>query len=205
MKKIDLKKEMKTLYQASGKEPIKVEVPTMSFLMIDGKGDPNESQSFKDATEALFPLAYTLKFMLKKGSLAIDYGVMPLEGLWWAEDMSKFKADDKSNWKWTLMMMQPAFITGEMVASASAEVKKKKNPIALSRIRFEAFDEGLAAQILHSGPFSEEGPTIERLHQFLEASGYKNRGKHHEIYLSDPRKVAPAKMKTIIRQPISLK
>jgi hypothetical protein len=140
--------------------------------------------------------------MVKKGELAIDYGVLPLEGLWWAEDMSKFSVESKGDWKWTLMIMQPEFITGEMVAEATAQVRKKKNPAALSSLRFESFTEGKAAQIMHIGPFSEEGPTIQKVHEFIEAKGRRLRGKHHEIYLSDIRKAAPEKWKTIIRQPM---
>lgn len=140
--------------------------------------------------------------MVKKGAPAIDYGVMPLEGLWWADDMSKFSAGDKSSWKWTMMIAQPDFISKEMVDAAIADMKRKKNPTAISRLRFEAYVEGMCAQILHIGPFSAEGPTIERVHRFIAASGCKLCGKHHEIYLSDIRKAAPEKWKTIIRQPM---
>jgi len=202
MKKIDFKKELKHLYQPSAKEVEQVNVPTMNYLMADGEGDPNTSPAFAAIVEVLFSLAYTLKFMVKKGVLAIDYGVMPLEGLWWADDMSAFSAADKSKWKWTLMIMQPDFITKKMVDAAIAEVKEKKNPAALSKVRFEALAEGSAAQIMHIGPFSEESPNIERVHQFIESSRHKRVGKHHEIYMSDIRKTAPSKWKTIIRQPM---
>jgi len=126
---------------------------------------------------------------------------MPLEGLWWADDMSKFSIEDKSNWNWTLMITQPDFVTKEMIDSAISNVRRKKNPIAISRVRFEALSEGKCAQILHIGPFSEEGPTIEKVHQFIDSRG-KRIGKHHEIYLSDIRKADPAKWKTVIRQPM---
>ncbi len=201
MIKIDLKKELKHLYQPSAKEVVQVDVPPMNYLMGDGEGDPNNSRVFSDAVEALFAVSYAVKFMIKKGFLGIDYGVMPLEGLWWAEDMSTFSIDDKSNWKWTLMIMQPDFVTKEMIDSAISEVRKKKNLAAISRVRFEALSEGKCAQILHIGPFSEEGPTIEKVHQFIKSKG-KQIGKHHEIYLSDIRKADPAKWKTIIRQPM---
>jgi hypothetical protein len=158
--------------------------------------------AFAEAVETLFTVSYTLKFMVKKGALATDYGVMPLEGLWWADDMSKFSIEDKSNWKWKVMIAQPPFITHAMLEAAIAEVKKKKNPAALSRLRFESFAEGKCAQILHIGPFSAEGPTIARLHKFIETNGGKLCGKHHEIYLSDIRKAAPEKWKTLIRQPL---
>jgi len=201
MTKMDLQKELKHLYHPSAKEVVLVDVPTMYYLMVDGEGDPNNSLAFSDAVEVLFAVSYTLKFKVKKGPLAIDYGVMPLEGLWWADDMSRFSIEDKTNWKWTLMIMQPEFITKEMIDTAISEVKKKKNPAAISRIRFEALSEGKCAQILHVGPFSEEGPTIEKIHQFIAAQGNRI-GKHHEIYLSDIKKADPAKWKTVIRQPI---
>ena len=202
MEKVDLKKELKHLYQPSTKEVVRVDVPAMKYLMVDGDGDPNTSQTFKDAVEALFPLSYTLKFMVKKGPLAIDYGVMPLEGLWWAQDMSAFTVEDKSNWHWTLMIMQPDFVTKKMVDTAMAEVKKKKNPSALPKVRFETLLEGVCAQIMHIGPFSEEGPTVEKVHQFIERCGCTRTKKHHEIYLSDTRKADPKKWKTVIRQPM---
>ena len=200
MDKVDYKKELKHLYKPS---PLKIEfrdIPEMNFLKIDGTGDPNTSLDYKEAIEALFTLSYTLKFMIKKGELGIDYGVMPLEGLWWVEDMSKFDQNKKEDWKWTAMIMQPEVVTNELVASATEEVRKKKNPKALSLIRFEAFTEGKAAQTLHIGPFSEEGPTIKKVHDFIIDNGYKLSGKHHEIYLSDIRRAAPQKWKTIIRQ-----
>ena len=202
MAKIDYKKELKQLYHPSAKEVEVIDVPPMNFLMIDGAGDPNTSQEFQDAVEALYTLSYTLKFMIKKGDLGIDYGVMPLEGLWWADDMSQFSIDNKDNWKWTVMIMQPEYVTRELFGAAVEQARKKKNPAALSRVRFEAFSEGKAAQIMHRGPFSEEGPTVERLHNFINENGYGLSGKHHEIYLSDMRKTAPEKLKTIIRQPM---
>ena len=201
MEVIDFKKEMKPLYQPSAKEVVVVDVPAMNFLMVDGEGDPNASQPFSDAIEALFSVAYTVKFMVKKGNLAIDYGVMPLEGLWWADDMTKFSQEDKSNCKWTVMIMQPSFVTHEIIEDAIVEVKKKKNPSSLSSVRFESFSEGRCAQIMHIGPFSEEGPTILKVHQFIDTIS-QHRGKHHEIYMSDIRRSHPSKWKTIVRQPM---
>lgn len=201
MEKLDLKKQLKSLYQASATAVTEVDVPGFNFLMIDGQGDPNSSSIYAAAVEALFTVAYTLKFMVKKSSAAIDYAVMPLEGLWWADDMAAFVADRKSEWHWTMMIMQPEFISAEMVETAIAAANKKKSLPALQDLRFESFKEGLCAQILHKGPFSEEGPTIDRLHQFIDTHG-KLAGKHHEIYLSDIRKAAPENWKTIIRQPI---
>jgi hypothetical protein len=201
MEKVDLKKDLKHLYQPSAKAVVEVEVPTMNFLMVDGEGDPNTAQAYADAVEVLFMVSYAVKFMVKKGASAIDYGVMPLEGLWWVDDMTTFSTEDKSNWKWTAMIMQPPFVTAEMVERAIAEVKKKKNPAAISKVRLVPFTEGRCAQILHIGPFSEEGPTIEKVHHFIDARGRRS-GKHHEIYLSDIRKADPAKWKTIVRQPM---
>jgi len=200
MKRIDFKKDLKRLYQPSAKEVALVEVPSMNFLMIDGKGDPNNTPSYQEAVEALFSAAYAVKFASRK-TLAIDYGVLPLEGLWWADDMAAFTAGDKSRWKWTMMIMQPEFVNATMARCTINEVKQKKNLPALAKLRFESFHEGKCAQILHVGPFSAEGPTIARVHAFISSHG-KLSGKHHEIYLSDIRKADPSKWKTIIRQPL---
>ncbi len=202
MEKRDLKRELKHLYAPSTKQVTAVDVPEMNFLMVDGEGDPNTSQAYADAIEALYPVAYSLKFSVKRGPLAIDYGVMALEGLWWADDMADFVTGDKSGWKWTMMIMQPEFVTREMVDEAIAAVRMKTDPAALSLLRFESYAEGAAAQIMHIGPFSEEGPAIQRVHDFIKESGHERFGKHHEIYLSDIRKADPAKWKTVIRQPM---
>lgn len=202
MGKIDFKKELKEFYNPSKKEIVAVTVPAMNFLMIDGEGDPNSSKEFADAIETLYPVAYTLKFMVKKGTLEIEYGVMPLEALWWADDMNSFVTGDKSKWKWTLMIMQPDFISEEMVRIAIEEVTLKKNPPSISKIRYESFEEGNSAQIMYVGPFADEGPAIERVHQFIDSRSSR-RGKHHEIYLSDMRRTDPTKWKTVIRQPMA--
>lgn len=203
MTKIDYKKELKPLYSPSAKEAAIIKVPATSFLMIDGAGDPATSKEYMDAIQALYPLSYTLKFMAKK-SKGIDYGVMPMEGLWWADDMGVFMQNQRDQWKWTSMMPQPDLITGDMVKEAMDQVYKKSNPPALSKVRFELFNEGLSAQIMHIGPYSAEGPTITKLHDFITTKGYERSGKHHEIYLSDPRRSAPEKLKTIVRQPIKV-
>ncbi len=202
MEKIDLKKELKHLYQPSAKSVVEVDVPAFRFLMIDGAGDPTGSEHYAQAVEALFSVSYTAKFMVKKGATAIDYAVMPLEGLWWADDMSAFVANDRAQWQWTMMIMQPPFATQEIIACALAEVKRKKALPAVERLRLEDFTEGRCAQVLHLGPFTEEGPTIERVHDFIDARASRA-GKHHEIYLSDIRKAAPEKWKTVIRQPMA--
>jgi hypothetical protein len=204
MAKLDLKKEHRRLYNPSSKKNSIVDVPEMQFLMIDGAGDPNTSVDYAEAIEALYAMAYTLKF-ISKTTEDVDYVVMPLEGLWWTPDMAEFSMDDKSAWEWTAMIVQPDHIIAAHFAAATDEVRKKKEPPALDRIRYEPYAEGLAAQILYFGPYADEAPTIERLHQFAADSGYQLRGKHHEIYLSDPRRTAPERLRTVIRQPIELR
>ncbi len=201
MESIDYKKTLKHLYQPTAKEVVEVVVPSMNFLMVDGAGDPNTSLEYQQAVEALFSVAYTIKFSVKKGPLALDYGVMPLEGLWWSDDMSTFSVNAKTDWKWTMMIMQPPLVTADMVATA-IDAAKKKGVSAANRLRFETFEEGRCAQIMHIGPFSTEGPTVARVHAYIDARGGR-RGKHHEIYLSDIRKADPAKWKTVIRQPMN--
>jgi len=201
MATIDLKKELKHLYHASAKTPVELEVPTLRYLMVDGKGDPNTSQAYAQAVEALFCVSYTAKFMLKKGAQGLDYAVMPLEGLWWADDLSAFAANDRQAWQWTMMILQPPFVTDALIDAALTEVRRKKRLPGIEGLRLENLSEGRCAQVLHIGPFSEEAPTIECLHRFIEASATR-RGKHHEIYLSDIRRADPKKWKTIIRQPI---
>lgn len=200
--KTDLKKELARFYKARPGRIDIVDVPPMNYLMVDGEGDPNTAPAYQAALEAMYPVAYTLKFMSKNGPAAKDYVVMPLEGLWWADEMSTFSTEDKSNWKWTLMILQPDWITQEMFAAAVAQVERKKAPASLANLRFETFTEGTCAQTLHVGPFSDEGPTIEGLHAFIEDRGQLS-GKHHEIYLSDIRRAAPENWKTIIRQPMT--
>lgn len=202
MEKIDYKKTLKHLYQPSSKEVQIVDVPPMNFIMIDGEGDPNTAKDYQDALESLFAVSYAIKFMIKRGSTQIDYGVLPLEGLWWSDNMSDFTSGNKDKWKWTSMIMQPEYVTVEIFKEAIEQVRKKKNPVAIQKLRFEKYDEGKAAQIMHIGQFSEEGPTIEKIHNFIRDNGCKLIKKHHEIYLSDIRKTASEKLKTVIRQPI---
>ena len=200
MEKIDYKKELAALYRPSAKKVVTVDVPAFNFIMTDGQGDPG-SEVFAAAVEALFSVSYTLKFMIKKGPRQLDYGVLPLEALWSADDPTAFTEGRKDEWCWSAMIMQPEFIDEELYAQAIAQVAKKKSLAALEKLRFESFTEGQAAQTLHLGPFSEEGPTVERVHQFIASEGRVLCGRHHEIYLSDIRKAAPAKWKTVIRQP----
>ncbi len=209
MPKLDLKKENKELYNPSAKGVSIIDIPEMSFLMIDGEGDPNRSQEYQASIEALFSVSFKVKFLSEKEN-SQDYVVMPLEGLWWAENMEDFSITDKNSWKWTSMIRQPNFITKEMIKKAIEEVNKKKDLPILSRIRFESLREGLSAQILHIGPYVEEGSAIEKLHNFIEEKGYEFDGgipgeRHHEIYLNDARRAKPEKLKTIVRQPIKRK
>jgi len=198
MQKIDLKKQLRHLYAPSASEAQTVEVPKFNFIMVDGKGDPN-SQEFQDAVGVLYSLAFTLKFTIKKEE-AIDYPVMALEGLWWS-GAGGFDVADRTSWSWTAMIMQPQFVTSALFKRAVEEVRRKKEVKALGAARLEAFEEGLSAQIMHIGPYSAEPPTIQKLHAYIRDQGGTIRGRHHEIYLGDPRRAAPSKLKTIIRQP----
>lgn len=199
VQKVDFKKELKELYN-SPKKNVLVDVPEMNYLMIDGKGDPNSSADFQNAIEALYSVSYATKFLSKKNGF--DYVVMPLEALWYMDNMADFMNSPKDDWFWTAMIMQPKQITNEMILEAIETVRKKKGFAALDKLRFEAYNEGLSAQILYVGPFDDEHPTIVSLHEFAETNGCSISGKHHEIYLSDFRKVEPSKLKTIIRQPV---
>ena len=202
MSKVDFKKTLKHLYRPSAKKFEVVDVPPMNFLMIDGHGDPNTAQAYKEAVEALYVVAYKLKFVSKK-ALDKDYVVPPLEGLWWAEDMTTFITREKTAWDWTMMIMQPEWITSALFAETRQLVEKAKPLPALSKMRLEGYHEGLAVQIMHLGSYDDEGPTLAKLHQeFLPQNDYLEAGKHHEIYLSDPRRVAPEKLKTVLRQPV---
>ncbi len=201
MKKVDLKKTLKHLYAPSLREVVMVEVPAAHFLMVDGQGDPNTAQEYAAAVEALFTVAYTLKFAVKRSPRAVDYGVMPLEGLWWTDDMATFSVENKAAWQWTMMIRQPDFVSVAMVEAAVTEVRRKKALPGVARLRFEEFNEGWCAQILHRGPFSEEGPAVAQVHHLIEARGHRLRGKHHEIYLTDIRRAEPRNWKTVVRQP----
>ncbi len=201
MTKTDFKKTLKHLYNPP-RRFVTVDVPEMQFLMVDGHGDPNTTQDYKYAVEALYAVAYKIKFMSKKG-LEKDYTVPPLEGLWWAEDMETFITRNKSQWDWTMMIMTPDWISAEFFADAVEQVRKAKDPAALDKVRLERYHEGLSVQIMHIGSYDNEGPVLSQMHSdFIPNNGYVENGKHHEIYLSDPRRVAPEKLKTVLRQPI---
>ena len=202
MSKVDFKKELSEFYSPPAKFVI-VDIPEMRFLMVEGHGDPNVAQEFQDAVGALYALAYKIKFM-SKNQLGQDYVVPPLEGLWWAENLETFTtARDKSQWDWNMMIMTPEWITSEMYAEALELVRKGKNPVAMDKVRLESYHEGLSIQIMHIGSYDSEGPTLMKLHrEFIPNNGYVEKGKHHEIYLGDPRRVAPEKLKTVLRQPV---
>ena len=201
MTKLDLKHEFAQLYAPSAKEVSVVEVPPLNYIMVDGAGDPNTAAEYQQAVEALYGLAYTVKFACKK-QLGTDYVVPPLEGLWWVPDMAEFSVDAKGAWQWTMLIMQPAPVTAELVAASLAEARRKKPSPAQDKIRFETYLEGLCVQIMHLGPYAAEAPTIARLHAFAAEHSYALAGKHHEIYLGDPRRTAPDKLKTVLRQPV---
>lgn len=194
--------ELKELLSANAKTPKFVNVPKMQYLMVDGIGDPEHSKDFQDAIQALYSIAYTMKFGRKKRGEESDYKMMPLDGLWWAKDMSSFMKDDRAKWQWTLMLAQPDFITKPEVARAVKDATAKKELPLAPKVRLEKWKEGECAQIMHIGPYSKEGPTIQKLHDFIHAQGAELTGKHHEIYMGDPRRAAPDKLKTILRQPV---
>ncbi len=198
---LDLKRRLPALYRA-GDAPALIEVPEMPFLMIDGSGDPASSPVYAEALQALYSVAYTLKFSLKHGPLGLDVTVMPLEGLWWTPDMSTFAAD-RDAWQWTLMIALPEEVPPDLVEEAKAGAVAKREVFGARRVRLERFAEGLSAQVMHHGPYSDEGPTIERLHRFIAERGYVLTGRHHEIYLGDPRRTAPHRLRTILRQPVA--
>ncbi len=201
MDKLDLKKQYRHLYSPSAKMAEIIEIPPLQFIMVDGHGDPNVAPEYGEAVQTLYSLSYTLKFHVKK-TLGIDYGVMALEGLWWMPDMTRFKNAPKSEWDWTMMILQPDIITQALFEEAKQLVTAKGKAASVDNARLETYIEGLSVQIMYFGPYADEGPTIANLHQFAFDEGYSLHGKHHEIYLNDPRRVAPEKIKTIIRQPI---
>lgn len=208
MAAIDPKKTLDA-YRAKRGEFRILEVPPMQYLMVDGAGDPNTSPAFANAVSALFPVAYTLKFA-SRNELGIDTVVMPLEGLWHAPDMESFTSRrDKSDWLWTLMILVGDHVTASMFAEAvdavARKATKKREPVvALDSVRLETLDEGMCVQTLHLGPFDDEGPVLDELHhRFIPDNDLRMRGRHHEIYLSDLRRTDPARLRTILRQPVA--
>ncbi|MFC5928653.1 hypothetical protein D6T64_21795 [Cryobacterium melibiosiphilum] len=200
--KVDFKKQIATYTAPKGRFEV-VSVPATRFLMLDGHGDPNTSQAWADALTTIYPMAYALKF-LSKNELGRDYTVMPLEALWWSEDMDSFTAArDKSRWDWTAMIMVPDWFSGEHIEAMRRAVEKKGGAPALNALRVDTLDEGLVVQTLHIGAYDDEGPVLEAMHNdFIPSQSLRMTGKHHEIYLSDARRTAPEKLRTILRQPV---
>jgi hypothetical protein len=203
MKKLDLRRTYKHLYQPSARKVEVVEVPELSFAMVDGRIEkghaPGDSPSFLEAIQALFGISYTLKFQSKlRKKDPVDYSVMALEALWWVED-GRFELSKPDNWCWRAMMMQPEHIDADMFAEALVQLGAKKPSPALKQLRLERFCEGLGIQTMHIGPYSSEPTTVERMRAFAQENGYQLANQHHEIYLGDPRRSAPEKLKTVLR------
>jgi hypothetical protein len=200
VKKIDLRKELKTLYTPSAKEPELVRIPKFNFLMIDGEGAP-ETQQFHEAIQAIYNAAYTLKFTFKFEK-NIDFPVMALEGLWWLRQGEPFQIGRREDWCWTVMILQPNIVTKVLLTKAIRKIREKKEAPLLDAIRLESFHEGLSVQMMHIGPYATEPATMQQMEEFSKERGFVASGKHHEIYLSDPRRVKPEKMKTILRHAV---
>ena len=206
-KAFDYKKQYKELYMPKDK-PVLIQVPYINFLMVDGSGDPNNNPDFQRAIELLYGLSFTIKMSKMNGKQPegyFEYVVPPLEGLWWIDE-GRFSFEMRDNWKWTLMIRQPDFVNEEVVSWASDELMKKKPELAIEKVRFESFEEGLCVQIMHIGPYSTEPETMKKIDAFISEQGLKDKlasgGKHHEIYLSDPKKCKPESMKTVLRHPV---
>lgn len=200
---IDLRKELKELYRAPNDHAVLVDVPERWFLMVDGQGDPNGAPAYEAAMQALYATAYGVKFAVKRIDPGADFSVLPAEGLWWSDDMSDFLAGRREGWRWTMMIPQPPMVTADLVARSVSGAREKPSPSpALDLLRFEPYDEGRCAQIMHVGPYATERPTIEKLHAFIAEQACVPAGKHHEVYLGDPRRTAPGKLRTLIRQPV---
>lgn len=205
MEKRDMKKENKEMFAPKQGVFSIVNIPELTYITIVGEGDPNKTESFGKATEALYTVAYGIKFALKdKGR---DFTVMPLEGLWYCDNMSEFSEDNKDNWKWKLMILQPESVDGEMVETAKNKGKEKKKELKayIENIQIEKYNEGIAVQTMYIGAYKDETPVIAEMHKFIAEKGYELTGLYHEIYLSDPRKTDESKLKTILRQPVKMK
>ena len=201
MTKADLKREITTYAAPRGRFQLVVVAPA-HYLALDGRGDPNSAPAYRDALATLYPVAYRLK-LTSKTVLDRDYAVMPLEALWWADELDTFtSARDKSRWHWRLLNLVPAWLTAVHVAAAQDAVARAGQAPSIGDLRLEPFDEGLVVQTLHVGPYDEEGPVLAAMHEHVAAAGYALTGRHHEVYLSDPRRTAPARLRTILRQPV---
>jgi hypothetical protein len=198
--KVDFKKTLRELYNPPKVGFHIINVPIMNYIMVDGRGNPNISSDYQKAVEALYAMSYGIKFTLK--AEGYDHIVPPLEGLWWMENMNDFTLANKDQWEWTMMIMQPEWVTSEWVEKVKVETLKKKKIASQIRIRFEPFNEGLSVQILYTGAYVDEAPTIAEMHNYIKTNGYQTNGKHHEIYLGDPRKTSPERLQTVLRQPV---
>ncbi len=202
MEKTDLRKEFRELYAPSSRAFSVVDVPRMSFLMVDGEGDPNTASAYREAVEALYSVSYAIKFAAKR-ELGRDHVVAPLEGLWSADDPSFFTRRAKDEWHWTMLIMQPPWIPAELVEQARVTTAAKKDLPALPLLRLADYEEGTSVQVLHVGPYDDEAPTLRRLHEeYMPARELEFNGRHHEIYLGDPRRAQPSKLRTVLRQPV---
>jgi hypothetical protein len=200
MSKIDYKKQFKPQYTAPD-APELIEVPAFNYLAIDGRGNPNTAPAYQEAVSALYKLAYAIRFHMRDEE-GLDFGVMPLEGLWWVEDMDQFSYADKSNWAWTMLIMQPEAVKQAVVEAMRKKVADKHNPPRLAEIELRTLEEGRSAQVMHHGPYADEKPTVDRLHAFIDAQGLTPHLKHHEIYLKDPHRSKPENLLTILRHPV---
>ena len=204
MGKVDLSKEHPQLLKASDKEPAVVDIPKLQYLMVDGEGAPEQSKDFQPTIHVLYGIVYTLKFTRKKAGQEPDFKIMPLEGLWWMKDDREFDQSRPQDWRWTLMIAVPEFIGNTDVEQAKKQLSTKRPELPVDKLRLESFEEGRVVQTLHIGPYDKEGPTIEKMHRFASDNNLQLGGKHHEIYMGDPRRVPPEKIKTILRHPISV-
>jgi len=198
--KVDFKKTYKQLYNPTEDGFQFIDVPDMNYLMLDGKGNPNTSENYQHAVKALYSLSYGIKFAIKAQDF--DYIIPPLEGLWWMPNMNEFALENINEWEWTMMIMQPEWVTSELIEKVREVTLRKKKEQLLKDVRFEVIKEGLSVQILYIGAYKNEAPTIAEMHKYIDTNGYQTNGKHHEIYLSDIRKTSADKLKTILRQPI---
>lgn len=202
MEKVDLKKAISNYFIAKAEQFSLVDLPKFNYMMVDGTGNPNVEASYETALQLLYGVSYTLKFMNKNDS-GRDYVVPPLEGLWWSDDMNSFETREKSKWKWTMMIMIPDWISPGLIPNAIHRFSERKPEIDHSKLRIDSLQEGLSVQVLHIGPYDAEGPLLKKLHrEFMPNNNLAFNGLHHEIYLGDPRKTAPERLKTILRQPV---
>jgi hypothetical protein len=200
--KLDLKHDLRPLY-AAGLTPRFVDVPCLPYLMLDGHGDPNTTAGYAVAVKAIYAVAHALKTAVRRAEAGVDFAVMPLEGLWWSAGKVPLTAAERPSWDWTLMIAQPEFVTEAMLEEVRDCAARKSTPEAVAAVRFGTLCEGPCAQVMHIGSDTDEASAALRLHDFIVGNGRAAVGRHHEIYLSDPNRTAPQRLKTVIRQPVS--